>query len=33
MAGTRLMGLGERISALVIHQWLFTFALKLLSAK
>jgi hypothetical protein len=32
MAGTRLMGLGERISALVIHQWLFTFALKLLSA-
>ena len=32
MAGTRLMGLGERISALVIHQWLFTFAMKLLSA-
>ena len=33
MAGTRFMGLGERISAIVIHQWLFTFALKLLLIK
>jgi hypothetical protein len=32
MAGTPLMGLGERISAIVIHQWLFVFALKLLLA-
>ena len=29
MAGTPYMGLGERISAIVIHQWLFVFALKL----
>lgn len=33
MARTRLMGLGERISAIVIHQWLFTLALKLFLAK
>jgi hypothetical protein len=30
MAGTQFMGLGERISAITIHQWLFVFALKLL---
>ena len=30
MTGTPYMGLGERISAIVIHQWLFIFALKLL---
>ena len=29
MAGTPYMGLGERISALTIHQWLFVFALKM----
>ncbi len=29
MAGTPFMGLGERISALTIHQWLFIFALKI----
>ncbi len=29
MAGTPYMGLGERISALTIHQWLFIFALKI----
>ena len=32
MAGTQYMGLGERISAIVIHQWLFIFALKLFLA-
>ena len=32
MAGTQFMGLGERISAITIHQWLFIFALKLLLA-
>ena len=32
MTGTPYMGLGERISAIVIHQWLFIFALKLLLA-
>ena len=32
MAGTQFMGLGERISAITIHQWLFIFALKLLFA-
>jgi hypothetical protein len=30
--GTPFMGLGERVSAFVIHQWLFAFALKLLLA-
>ena len=30
MAGTSAMGLGERLSAIGIHQWLFIFALKLL---
>ena len=29
LAGTPYMGLGERISALTIHQWLFIFALKM----
>ncbi len=29
MAGSPYMGLGERISALTIHQWLFIFALKI----
>jgi len=29
MAGTPYMGIGERISALTIHQWLFVFALKI----
>ena len=29
MTGTPFMGLGERISAIAIHQWLFVFALKL----
>lgn len=29
MAGTPYMGLGERISALTIHQWLFIFALRI----
>jgi Protein of unknown function (DUF998) len=28
-AGTPMMGLGERVSAIAIHQWLFFFALKL----
>jgi len=32
MTGTSYMGLGERISAIVIHQWLFIFALKLILA-
>jgi hypothetical protein len=31
MAGGPYMGLGERISALTIHQWLFFFALRLLT--
>ena len=30
MAGTTRMGLGERLSAIAIHQWLFAFAVKLL---
>ena len=29
LAGTAYMGLGERIAALTIHQWLFIFALKM----
>jgi len=29
LAGTAYMGLGERIAALTIHQWLFVFALKM----
>ena len=32
MAGTPTMGLGERLSAITIHQWLFVFALKLLTS-
>jgi hypothetical protein len=32
LAGGPYMGLGERISALTIHQWLFVFSLRLLTA-
>lgn len=32
MAGTETMGLGERLSAIAIHQWLFVFALKLFTS-
>lgn len=32
MAGSPSMGLGERLSAIAIHQWYFVFAIKLLSS-
>ncbi len=32
MAGSSTMGLGERLSAIAIHQWMFGFALTLLSS-